>query len=277
LLKRFWTLVVVSAILILAVVVSAKADQRVMIGEAKIADDNTIRIPISITNEDNFIGVDMAFKYSAGVRIKAVDFENTRISYFDFKASILKETENTVVFMGLPYLTLPKKPALSAGTGKVAELVFERTDPSVTEITLEATTTSDPYHSVFFIYESNAGGQYNINKTEPVIENSSVSLSNPTNVSVPKEYGLDQNYPNPFNPDTQIKYALPANSHVELVVYNVLGQSVRILVNQDMPAGSHEANWDGKDENGNQVSSGIYFYRLSAGSYGATKKMMMLK
>lgn len=276
-LKRFWTLTVVSAILVLAVVAAAKTDQKVMFGDAVIGDDNLIRVPVSVTNGNDLVGIDLAFSYSAGVRIKEVTFEDTRVSYWDLKASILNETNRTVAVMMVPQLTMQKKPALAEGSGAVAELVFERTDPSVTEIKLEPTVLEDPHHSVFFVYaNTDANGQYTQWREDPEVANSVVALS-AASPSLPKAFGLDQNYPNPFNPTTQVRFALPTNAHVRLTVFNVLGQEVKTLVDQDMAAGTHEVTWNGRNEDGGQVSSGIYFYRISADNFSATKKMMMLK
>ena len=95
--------------------------------------------------------------------------------------------------------------------------------------------------------------------------------------SVQGSYRLDQNYPNPFNPSTRIKYSLPQAGIVKLVVYDVLGREVRTLVNGAMSAGQQETEWDGKNSNGRTVGSGIYFYRLTAGSFTAAKKMTLIK
>jgi len=95
--------------------------------------------------------------------------------------------------------------------------------------------------------------------------------------TVPGSYKLDQNYPNPFNPSTMIKYSLPQAGIVKLVVYDILGREVRTLVNAAMPAGEQATQWDGKNSNGQTVGSGIYFYRLTVGSFTATKKMTLLK
>jgi len=277
LLKRFWTLTVVSAILVLAVVAAAKTDQKVTFGDAVIGDDNLIRVPVSISNGNDLVGIDLAFKYSAGVRIKEVTFENTRVSNWDLKATMLNEPNRTVVAMLVPQLTMAKKPALAEGSGPIAELVFERTDPSVTEIKLEPTVMEDPHHSVFFVYAyTDANGQYTQWREDPTVERGTVLLS-AAGTNLPTKFALDQNYPNPFNPTTQVRFALPKNSHVQLVVYNVLGQTVKTLVDQEMAAGTHEVTWDGRNADGNQVSSGIYFYRINADNFNATKKMMMLK
>jgi hypothetical protein len=86
-----------------------------------------------------------------------------------------------------------------------------------------------------------------------------------------------KNYPNPFNPETIILYTLPAGSEVRLVIYNVLGQHVRELVNAFQPSGQYGVRWSGRDELGRNVSSGVYFYRLHAGKNVVLRKMLLLK
>jgi len=89
---------------------------------------------------------------------------------------------------------------------------------------------------------------------------------------VPTEYALGQNYPNPFNPDTEIEYALPEATTVTLKVYNLLGQVVEVVVDSQFDAGYHAVRW-----NGQKAASGIYFYRLVAREFTATKRMLLLK
>jgi hypothetical protein len=85
------------------------------------------------------------------------------------------------------------------------------------------------------------------------------------------------NYPNPFNPATYIMFTLEQSSDIQLDVYNILGQHVTTLVDEFMPAGTHQVMWDGRDASGVNVSSGIYFYRLSDGLSIQTRKMILLK
>jgi len=92
------------------------------------------------------------------------------------------------------------------------------------------------------------------------------------NVGGPKEFGLSQNYPNPFNPSTTISYQLPAVSHVALKVYDALGREVATLVNEVKWAGSYEVKFDASN-----LPSGVYFYRLTAGNFVATKKLLLVK
>jgi hypothetical protein len=102
-------------------------------------------------------------------------------------------------------------------------------------------------------------------------------------VAAPKTFELSQNYPNPFNPATHIRYQLPQATQVSLTIYNMLGQEVRKLVDAQQPAGYHTAIWDGRDNSGRSVPTGVYHYRLQAkgpsgaGSFTMTKRMLMAK
>ena len=96
-------------------------------------------------------------------------------------------------------------------------------------------------------------------------------------IETPVSFALGQNYPNPFNPTTLIQYALGSDEQVRLSVYNVLGQEVRVLVDGFNNAGSHTVEWNGRNEAGQLVPSGMYFYRIDAGDYSATRSMLLTK
>jgi len=93
----------------------------------------------------------------------------------------------------------------------------------------------------------------------------------------PDEYSLSQNYPNPFNPETEMSYVLPNASYVKLSIYNLLGQKVKTLVDGYQEAGYRTVLWDGKNDRGEGISSGIYFYSLKAGDFTQTRKMVLMK
>lgn len=95
--------------------------------------------------------------------------------------------------------------------------------------------------------------------------------------SLPSIFSLQQNYPNPFNPTTEIAFSLPEAASTRLVVYNIYGQQVASLLNTELPAGDHTVQWDGRNGADQDVASGVYFYRLEAGTFRDTKKMMMIK
>ncbi len=94
---------------------------------------------------------------------------------------------------------------------------------------------------------------------------------------LPKVFALQQNYPNPFNPSTQIRYDLPRAVPVTLTVYNILGRQVVTLVDELQAAGSYAVRWNGRDQQGKLVGTGVYVYRIQAGPQGALRKMVFLK
>jgi hypothetical protein len=94
---------------------------------------------------------------------------------------------------------------------------------------------------------------------------------------IPVEYSLSQNFPNPFNPETTIKYSISNSSNVTLEIFNILAQKVRTLVNKYQGIGSYSITWNGKDNNGILVASGIYYYQIHANNFRSVKKMTFIK
>ncbi len=273
-LKRFTIISVIAIMLMVPALV---------FGAAKIApskavvSENTVTIPLEITNQDGLTAVDMALKYSEGVTLKEVNFANTRVDYFDMKLFHNDAANKTVIIGLVNQISSERKSELAAGTGPVANLVFTVNDPSVSSVTLTATTTQNPSHANTFVYRGTAGGTVQLTKEEARFDQVSVALAAGSSDNLPTEYALEQNYPNPFNPTTTISFALPKAGKVDVAVYNVLGQEVNSLVTGELPAGNHSVVWDGRNSSGNTVSSGIYFYRIVAGDYSQSKKMLMLK
>ncbi|MGB2696542.1 MAG: T9SS type A sorting domain-containing protein [Candidatus Zixiibacteriota bacterium] len=91
------------------------------------------------------------------------------------------------------------------------------------------------------------------------------------------DFVVFQNYPNPFNPQTVIEYYLPRSTRVNLTIYNVLGRKIKVLVNNFQTKGIKSITWDGKDQKGRMVATGIYFYRLETTDYAESKKMLLIK
>ena len=96
-------------------------------------------------------------------------------------------------------------------------------------------------------------------------------------VTAPATYSLAQNHPNPFNPETAIEFALPSAGEVTLTIYNLTGQEVVTLVHGRLDAGLHTALWDGRDQNGVELASGVYIYRITAGTFAKARKMVLVK
>lgn len=97
------------------------------------------------------------------------------------------------------------------------------------------------------------------------------------NDGLPRNFALEQNYPNPFNPTTMIEFSMPVSTHAKVEVFNLLGERVNVLIDRYLPAGNYSVTWRGDDQLGHTASSGIYFYRLSAGDFTVTRKMMLVK
>ena len=109
-----------------------------------------------------------------------------------------------------------------------------------------------------------------------VVETNALSLDQ--NLAIPTQFALHQNYPNPFNPSTQISFDVPEGSDlVRLNIYNILGKKVSTLINNIVNPGRHKVEWNAKDNEGNPVASGIYFYELSSSSFTARKKMLLIR
>ncbi len=115
-----------------------------------------------------------------------------------------------------------------------------------------------------------------------VVNIGSVVLEEAAEPAVPDEFSLDQNYPNPFNPSTTLKFRIPAKHGSKSVrtvlrIYDILGRLVRTVVDEELAPGFYARQWDGLNNDGMRTSSGVYFYRIRAGDFTETKKMMMIK
>jgi hypothetical protein len=107
--------------------------------------------------------------------------------------------------------------------------------------------------------------------------NTPVAVDNGSSPDKPKQFALLQNYPNPFNPGTIINYELPVSGHVILKIYDIIGDEIATLVNEEEPAGSYEVEFNTHSGGMHNLPSGIYIYQLKAGPYLETRKMMLMK
>jgi len=111
----------------------------------------------------------------------------------------------------------------------------------------------------------------------PIMISARTDVAVGNEILLPSRFGLAQNYPNPFNPETTIEYQVPQTAPVRMMVYNILGQQIRTLIDEVRDAGQHRVIWDGRDDAGRPVASGVYFCQMTAGSYRQTRKMTLLK
>ncbi len=110
-----------------------------------------------------------------------------------------------------------------------------------------------------------------------VVNSLTTSVDDNSETGLPNGFSLEQNYPNPFNPETQISYQLATGGYISLNIYDLLGREIKTLVSEDQPSGNYTVSWNGKDESGNIVPSGIYLYTLNAGNIVESKKMILMK
>lgn len=238
-------------------------------------DMNQIIVPIELNNTVPMAALDMPLKFTEGVVLDKVlfEFEGSRSADFDFKHANIDNEARTVVIGMIP-MVYGDNSDLAVGSGAIAQLVFSVVDPSIEEFEISPTTMDRPSHSLMLVY-SDSKSAIDMAPEFGTI-NVSVTKGNPDDL-VPPDFKLAQNSPNPFNPTTGIDYALPKATNVRLDVFNVLGQQVRTLVNEFQDAGHHSIIWDGLNNSGSSVATGVYFYRLTTDEHHATKKMLMLK
>ncbi len=224
-------------------------------------------------HDDSLIVVD-TFIYTMSTSMpvpwgwSAVDsarFANANIRHSEFNGCLL----------GRIYPTFP--PSTSS---KIGDFIIKIPDPTVLPNEFDITIDSvffPPAGSFKFSPSVGLGyaPQY-VGATIHVIININDADDNFGEIK-PESYNLNQNTPNPFNPSTTISFYNEAKGHVNLAIYNLLGQKVKTLIDWEMASGPQDVLWDGTDNNGENVSSGIYFYRLSAGEFYDIKKMMLLK
>ncbi len=138
-------------------------------------------------------------------------------------------------------------------------------------------TTTDPINGAI-----DFGGPHGWYSFVPAFRSGFIRYQYPTGVDgedspLPEEFALGRNYPNPFNPETSIDFQLPISAEVALEIYNLLGQKVITLVGGKREAGFYTVRWDGRNESGAVMPSGVYFYRLTAGGFVETKTMILLR
>jgi len=174
-----------------------------------------------------------------------------------------------------------------------AELVINGQLTTEYDTTLTANAMKIDYKSVFDeIYAAQAmlaAIEWDVSVTDGIAEvlaengpltvgvNASDAVLSINEELLPEVYALHQNYPNPFNPITTLRYDLPENSIVRITIYNIQGREIKVLVNQYQEAGYKSVRWNATNDYGKPVSAGMYFYKIRAGEFVQTKKMVLLK
>jgi len=232
-----------------------EAEDKVMVGEAEVCDDSVV-IPVDLTTVEPIAGFSYTIKYDPSLlSVKGVD---TGLD-FDFFSPVIDNERGEVIVGNIPSWRMEKM--LSAGSHPVAQITFEVKERLEEDLPVELT-------DVELVSGLASGGCLPCEWVHGLVK---------AGPGLPTEFALGQNYPNPFNPVTVIKYALPKGCQVKLTIYNILGQRVITLVNEPQAAGYKSIRWDSRSQSGNEVTSGIYFYRLQAGDFVEARKMILLK
>lgn len=268
--KRKMLVTFILVLFVVPAIMAAESDKFVAAKATPGATEDVLVVPVEVTNAQELIALDIPLSFSEGATLDEVVFTD-RVKTFEFKHANI-DNENHTVVIGLISMVTGEKPDLAVGSGSVAELHFTL-EPGVDQVEINPIVMESPNHSLTYYYNDYSDGRPEVRSVQPEVQTGQIYVRE----AVPSEFALHQNSPNPFNPATSIKYDMASPGDVNLAVFNVLGQEVKELVNGYNEAGSHEVVWDGKNSNGEQVASGIYFYRIKTDQYNKTKKMVLLK
>jgi hypothetical protein len=242
-------------------------------------------VHVYLTNDEPIAAytVPLAFPdsiYNYDIVCDSVSFAGTRTPpAFDMNPGIDND-RNAILIWAVVFAG-----QIDRGTGPIAKIYFStgpnwKTEYSVpiNAITWPGGPFSPPGLGLVCIDSS---GEF---AWTPVFKAGALEVRDQEQVAVPSHFELSQNYPNPFNPATTIPFQVGGSRfmvhspiHTTLKIYDILGQLVRTLVDEEKTTGNYKVIWDGKDDSGKEVSSGIYFYQLKTPNYAATKKMVLLR
>ena len=246
----------------------------------KVEGQQTVKVFFENTQGLAAASIPLSFgKPGSDIVCTKVSFEGSRVEHFIHYVQM--DNENKKVLIGLIRAFDEQiTDELQPGEGLLATLKFEskgnRCRPQ-----LRVTDWQLVGGKLYFHMVGAAGKTFYHEKIEDKQDARPVPLKpgfpEETPAPRPTDFNLEQNFPNPFNPETVIKFSLKEDSRVTLRVYNVLGQVVTTLVDEQMLAGSHDVPWNGKNDQNRDVASGVYFYRIKAGDYESVRRMTLLR
>jgi hypothetical protein len=239
-------------------------------------ENGEFKVAVQVVNDQDLAAMDIPLRFGQPgdpIRLDRVEWA-PRVEDWDFTHAAI-DNENKTVIIGLISELVGVRPnanlkAASQSDSKVADLVF-KVDGDF-EAQFATFKTERPGHELTYIYNSGEGSALTVESFTPEFQ---VDVNFKGGVT-PTAYALSQNYPNPFNPSTSFVLSLPEPSDYSVRIYNVAGQLVKTFEGH-LDAGNHTLTWDGKNNRGASVSSGMYFYRADATGFQETRKMMMLK
>jgi hypothetical protein len=252
------------------------------VGKAEFSSPTEFTVSLQVIHDEDLAAMDIPLSFSKGVTLNSVTFEGTAVKGFDVKIAGIENEKNRVVIglIGMVHSLKENanlKPAPN-GDNTVAVLHFTLNDQNLKTLEIVPFSAVNPNHELMYVYNEWINNVPNVQSLNPDFQGGSIALDSRTpTANLPTEFALSQNVPNPFNPTTVVEYALPKDAQVNIAVYNVLGQHVKTLMNDMQRAGRQTVTWDGTDNSGSSVASGVYFYKIRAGDFSDTKKMVLLK
>ncbi len=237
---------------------------------------NTVMLDIYGYNAEPLKQIDLALEYSSdNLTYNDTSFVGTRGITATEKTIDLRSQLRQILIT----LVFDEVTPLDPGSGPLATILFD-IEPTATDemVIIDSTLFLGSQRLEFTLTQADGGISFT-----PYFTYGYVNIIATTDVEqrydplIPDDFALAQNVPNPFNPTTQIKFDLPRESYVRLSIINVLGQQVKTLVAESLPAGTHTVTFDGKNDNYQTLASGVYFYRLDTEGFSQSKKMILLK
>ncbi len=247
---------------------------------SQIKEQHAVKLYLENTERLAAAGVPLSFgKPGSDIVCTEISFEGSRVEHF--LHYVQKDNENKKVLIGvIRALDQNILDELPPGEGLFATLKFESNKGCKPDLSVINWQLSGSGKLYFHMTDAKANTFYR-EKVDEAQTSRPVQLkpgfSEDFAAPRPAAFGLEQNYPNPFNPETSIKFSLSEDSRVTLKVFNLLGQVVNTLVDENMPAGEHAILWNGKNERSEDVASGVYFYRIKAGDYESVRRMTLLR
>jgi hypothetical protein len=224
-------------------------------------------------------GIPLSFgKLGSDIVCTEVSFEGSRVDHF--QKYVLKDNENKKVLIGvIRALNEEIDDVLLPGEGLFATLKFESMKGTKPELAVTYWQLSGG--KLYLHMVDSDGKTFCHERIEQDQDARPIPLkpgfSEESAAPHPTQFNMEQNYPNPFNPETVIKFSVPQDCRVSLRVFNLLGQVVNTLVDEQKSAGEYAVQWNGKNGHGQDVASGVYFYRIKAGDYESVKRMTLLR
>lgn len=241
-----------------------------------VLEDGEYKVAVQVYNDEELAALDIPLRFGQPgdpIELVRVDFSQ-RVAEWDFTHAAIDNQNKTVILGLISELMGTRQNAdlkvAAEGRAKVADLVF-KVDGEF-NASFETFTTTRPGHELTFIYNQEVNGKPTVKAIAPDFE-ADVSFKGSV---LPDEYALSQNFPNPFNPTTNFTLSLPEASDYAIRIFNVAGQLVRSF-DGHLEAGEHTITWEGNNNQGAKVASGVYFYKAEANGFTETRKMMMLK